>query len=194
MPVMSLGPGLLAGLTLLGSLGVVGCTSSLTATALTPGSHTIAVSHTHDARSTSARSTSARSRSVRNLVVTAATRSALTVTYSAFSRIPLGYLAGTRPDSVYYAFDPATDTYWAKAEFEATATAPPNALIDFQDGGDVGFFTKVGSAAWKVQFGGVPGECTELAFYPKAVLRAWGLPTSPPPTPPGASPMCAYIH
>jgi hypothetical protein len=127
---------------------------------------------------------------VSDLVVTSATRNDLTAAYAAFKGISPSYIAGTRPDSVYDAFDPATDTYWAMATFEATTAAPINVTVNFQDGGDIGFFTKVGSGAWTVQLGGEPAECTELRFYPQAVLTTWSLPTSPPTTPAGANPVC----
>jgi hypothetical protein len=183
----------LMGLGLLASIGVAGCTSSSAVSppaAVTSQPTSSAAVAPSSAPTPTVSPTPTPSSGISNLVVTAATRSALTTAYAAYKGISPAYIAGTRPGSVYDAFNPATDTYWAMATFEATATAPMNVTVNFQDGGDIGFFTKVGSGTWKVQLGGEPAECTELRFYPQAVLTAWSLPTSPPTTPPGANPVC----
>ncbi len=46
---------------------------------------------------------------LRNLVISSAVRSELTAAYVAYGRIPPSDVAGTRPGSVHYAYDPATD-------------------------------------------------------------------------------------
>ena len=182
----------LAGLALLASIGVAGCTANSTTsslasgpaqtaspTAAAPSSSGVTPSTTTAPTATSTPTGSADSAAVRNLSVTGATRSALTAAYAAFKGIPQSDIAGTRPDSVYYAFDPAADTYWAMAVFVATTTAPMNVTVNFQDGGDIGLFSKVGAGSWQVRLGGEPAQCTELTFYPHVVLAAWSMPTSP---------------
>jgi hypothetical protein len=79
--------------------------------------------------------------------------------------------------SVHYAYDSATNTYWALANFAPSATAPPRVTVSFQDGTSWGFFTKVGSGPWLAQEGGEPVVCLEVGFFPRAVLTAWSLPT-----------------
>lgn len=193
MRVMAAGRRVLVGLGLLASIGVVGCTANSAASPPASGNGQTTSSPVVASSSTPTpivSSTPTGSGGISNLVVTGATRSELTAAYAAYKGILLSYVAGTRPNSVYYAFDPATDTYWAMATFEASTTAPLNVTVNFQDGGDIGFFTKVGSGTWQVQLGGEPAECTELRFYPQAVLTAWSLPTSPPTTPAGANPVC----
>jgi hypothetical protein len=112
---------------------------------------------------------------VQNLVITSAERSQLTAAFVALKGIPLTDVAGAdpTPGSVYYAYVPATRTYWALAHFEPSAMAPFDVKVNFQDGGGIGMFQKTGAGAWHVQFGGVPTWCTEPKFFPLAVLAAW---------------------
>jgi hypothetical protein len=192
-------PGGRVGLALLASLGVAGCTANPSASppasgptqttspaavapgssGVTPSASGVAPSATTAPTASSTPAGSAVSAAVRNLTVTGATRSSLTTAFAAFKGIPQSDIAGTRPSSVYYAFDPAADTYWALAEFTPTTTAPQDVTVNFQDGGNIGLFTKVGANPWQVRLGGIPPECNELKFYPQVVLAAWSLPTSP---------------
>jgi hypothetical protein len=109
-------------------------------------------------------------------------RSELTAAYVALRGIKTSDVAGasTTPGSVYYAYDPATHTYWAQAHFEPSATASQQVQVNFQDGGSFGLFKKVGTGPWQAVIGGEPGVCAELRFFPKAVLAVWLLPTAPP--------------
>ena len=107
-------------------------------------------------------------------------RSQLTAAYVALRQISVSDVSGTQPNSVYYAYDQATNTYWAIANFVPAQTAPLNVSVDFQDGGSIGLFTKIGSGPWKVQEGGEPAVCTESLFFPKSVLAAWAISTNPP--------------
>jgi hypothetical protein len=113
---------------------------------------------------------------IRNLAVSSAVRAELTAAYVAYKRISPSDVAGTRPGSVRYAYDPATDTYWALANFAPSGTAPPRVTVGFQDGASWGFFTKVGSGPWQARVGGEPVVCLEVRFFPRAVLTAWSLP------------------
>ena len=114
---------------------------------------------------------------IRNLVISSAVRSELTAAYVAYRRISPSDVAGTRPGSVHYAYDPATDTYWALANFTPSGTASLRINVGFQDGASWGFFTKVGPGPWEAQTGGEPVVCLEVRFFPPAVLTAWSLPT-----------------
>ena len=183
---------MMAGLALLASIGVAGCTANSTASppssgatatqtaspaAVAPSSSGVTPSAT---TAPTAGSTPTGPAAVRDLVVTGTTRSALIATFASFKGIPVSDIAGTRPDSVYYAFDPAAGTYWGLAYFTPSTTDPMNVTVNFQDGGDIGLFAKVGAGPWQVRLGGEPPECNELKFYPHVVLAAWSLPTSPP--------------
>ena len=114
---------------------------------------------------------------IRNLVISSAVRSELTAAYVAYRRISSSDVAGTRPGSVHYAYDPATDTYWALANFAPSGTAALRVKVGFQDGPSWGFFTRAGSGPWKAQTGGEPVVCLEVRFFPRSVLTAWSLPT-----------------
>lgn len=85
--------------------------------------------------------------------------------------------------SVYYAYDPSTDTYWALATFAASSTASMNAQVGFQDGGGTGMFKKAGATgAWQATRGAFPEICGEVTYFPAAVLTAWSISsTSLPP-------------
>jgi hypothetical protein len=91
-----------------------------------------------------------------------------------------GSAATAASAAVYYAYDPATDTYWALAEFEPSATASFNVQVNFQDGGGIGMFRKAVSGDWQAQLGSVPPWCAESQFFPLPVLAAWSMPTSKP--------------
>ena len=119
---------------------------------------------------------------VRDLVITSAEKSELTATYVAFRRISPSDVSGGGPvpGSVYFAYIPATYSYWALARFEPSSTASLNAQVGFQDGGNIGMFWKAGAGSWHIASGGIPTVCGELAWFPPVVLTAWALPTSPP--------------
>jgi hypothetical protein len=113
---------------------------------------------------------------VEDLAVSGQVRDELTAAYVEYRGISPADIAGTRPGSVYYAFDPATGTYWAQADFAPSSTASAKVLVSFQDGASIGFFTRTGNGSWQVRLGGAPPVCAEALFFPPAVLRAWSLP------------------
>jgi hypothetical protein len=114
---------------------------------------------------------------VRKLPVSRDVRNELTAAYVNLREISLSDVAGTIPGSVYYAYDPATDTYWAEATFLPSHTASQRVLVGFQDGGSIGLFARAARSSWQVQLGGEPVVCAEVPFFPPAVLMAWSLPT-----------------
>lgn len=172
---------MLASLALLTTVSIAGCGASRA-----PGN-----GHTTDAAASSApaetaapsAATSTAPSGVRNLTVSSAERSKLTASFVAFKGISPADVLGTAPlpGSVYYAYVPATDTYWALAEFRPSSTASLQVQVSFQDGGNYGMFRKVGSGAWQAQTPGWPPVCDEAQYFPTSVLRTWALPTSPPP-------------
>jgi len=127
--------------------------------------------------------TPARPGGTRNLVISSAERSELTAAFVAYKKISPSDVrgAGALPGSVYYAYDPASDTHWALASFEPSSTASLTVKVNFQDGGNIGMFRKSGTRSWQAQTPGWPPVCSELRFFPRAVLMAWALPTSAPP-------------
>lgn len=120
---------------------------------------------------------------IRNLAISSAERSELSAAFVTYKGIsPSDVLGGgALPDTVYYAYDPATGTYWALAEFLPSSTASLNVKVNFQDGGNIGMFRKSGTGPWQVRTPGYPPICDEPLFFPRAVLIAWALPTAAAP-------------
>ncbi len=88
--------------------------------------------------------------------------------------------AAAASGTLYYAFDPATTTYyWAVATFSATAAASQSlAFVGFQDGGNQAVFMRLTGQPWSVKS---IGPC--MAGLPVAVAAAWAVTGN-------ASPMC----
>ena len=180
----------LAGAALLAAIAVTGCTAGSTSNPgvvgdVQPTSQpATTAAGTAPAGQSSAPTPSAsptESAGIENLLVSSALRSQLTAAYVAFRQISVSDVSGTRPNSVYYAYDQATNTYWAMADFIPAQTTPMNVAVNFQDGGSSGLFTKVGSGPWQVRQGGIPAVCVESEFFPKSVLAAWAISTNRPP-------------
>ncbi len=119
---------------------------------------------------------------VQNLAVTASVRRELIAAYVAYKHFKSSDVAGAAPRSIYYAYDPADDTYWAMADFLLSSTASLDDQVEMQDGGNVGLFTRTASDAWQVRNPGFPPACEVLALLPKAVITVWALPTPVCPT------------
>jgi hypothetical protein len=163
---------------LLATVAVAGCTATSTSSPAAPGHGRPASPAAATAISPAASSPApAGTGGVRNLPVSQDVRNELTVAYVNARGISLSDVAGTIPGSVYYAYDPATDTYWAEATFVGSRTASVKVLVGFQDGGSIGFFDRAARSGWQVDVGGAPVVCFEVPFFPPAVLVAWSLRT-----------------
>lgn len=171
-------PQMLGRLGLLATVAVAGCTATSTSGPAVPGHGRSASPAAAPAVSVGAASGSvpAGPGGVRNLPVSRDVRAELSTAYVNLRGISLSEIAGTRPGSVYYAYDPATDTYWAEANFVPSRTASGKVLVGFQDGASIGLFVRSARSGWQVQLGGAPLVCAEVPFFPPAVLRAWSLP------------------
>jgi hypothetical protein len=119
---------------------------------------------------------------VQNLAVTASVRRDLIAAYVAYKHFKSSDVAGAAPHSIYYAYDPANDTYWAMADFLLSSTASFDDQVEMQDGGNKGLFTRTASDSWQVRNPGFPSGCGIQAFFPKAVITVWALPTPVCPT------------
>ncbi len=176
--------GVVPGMTavLISLVAVAGCSplssSSSTATATSqPASPTASASTAVPAVTPPATPTSS-SGGVQNLDASAAVKSELLAAYAAARGIPVSDVASKF--SVYYAYDPATQTYWAEASFAPTSTDPLSVSVGFQDGGQGGYFKESGSGPWQFQSMGQPAICEAQRFFPQAVLVAWAMPTPVP--------------
>jgi hypothetical protein len=168
-----LAPRMLAALGSLAVIGLAGCTAK------SPSPVASVLNQPTDiaAPASSARVAPTTSGPVQNLDVSTAVQSELTAAYAAIQKIPVADIAGSAPvpGSVYYAYDPATNTHWAMARFGVSPTAPVDAQVNFQDGGSDGDFKQVGTASWQASLAGIPVYCGVARFFPQPVLQAWAL-------------------
>lgn len=97
--------------------------------------------------------------------------------YASFRGIPESDIAGTEPGSTHEAFQPSAQMFWGTARYEPSQSAGQDAA-SFQDGGNVGVFTRVPGGTWKMtEVGGEPFPCP--GELPADVLSVWGMTTSP---------------
>jgi hypothetical protein len=173
-------------LSLLAAVGITGCTGSSAPVAasqsasLAASASAAAPSPAASAPAVTSSAAPSASGAVQNLAVSGAVRSDLLTAYAAYRHIPASDAHGL-PGSVYYAYQPATGTYWAKATWEPANGDSLTVQVGFQDGGSDGFYKKSGNGPWQVILGGEPEVCEELKFFPLQVLAAWSLPTSATP-------------
>jgi hypothetical protein len=173
--------GMLAGLALLATVSVAACTAHPAGNVAAQPSSPAATLPAASAAPSGAPSATTGPRGIQNLDITSAERGELTAAFLARTGIPLSDVSGggPRPGSVYYAYDPATATYWATADFTPVKGLSPSALEAFEGGGTIGMFRKAGAGSWQMQTGASSLGCLAPRFFPKAVLIAWSLPTAP---------------
>ena len=84
-------------------------------------------------------------------------------------------LHGVVPGRTYYAYDPATSTYWAGAALVPSSSSMP-AQVSSQDDGSYLLFTRPANGAWTVYSVGMTGiagaKCP--VPVPASVLAVWG--------------------
>jgi hypothetical protein len=120
----------------------------------------------------------------KDLVVTATVESQLVAAFAPAHHVARSEVAGTFPGSVYYAYDPATKTYWAEASFVPARGDTASVANTFQDAGSDGVFSRSATGPWRFLGAGVPLTCVRERYVPKAVAAVWGLPASSPSCPP----------
>jgi hypothetical protein len=111
-----------------------------------------------------------------NLAATAALKAQLTAVYVAHNNLPADQVAGTAPGSVYYAYLPSTQTYWAIASFVPTSTSSQQTQVSMQDDGCCGIFTQTAGGSWTFVSGYLGSPCT--GQIPAELMTLWNL-TSP---------------
>jgi hypothetical protein len=117
--------------------------------------------------------------SPQNLLATATDKAELVAAYVAFTNDPPSDIAGTEPGSVYYAYVPATGTYWAFARFLPSSSASQRTLVSLQDGGNIGVFRQPAGGGWTMLAEGGEPFCPTKSPIPSSVQALWGL-TDPP--------------
>ena len=163
-----------------GALFLSGCSSGSPTTASTTTTTAAAAgggSTTTGVGGAGSSTTSTTSGAPQNLVATAALKSALTAAFVAHRGLPAAEVGGTAPNSVYYAFVPSTNTYWAIAGFVPSANASYNTQVAMQDEGCCGIFTMTTGGSWTFVAGYLGSPCG--GQLPAALEQLWNL------TPPG---------
>lgn len=97
---------------------------------------------------------------VQNLVVTSAVRGQLVKAYVTAHDYQPGWITGTEPGSVYYAYDPGTAIYLAWAGFVPAAAVPQQVLVGLQDDGARTAFHRTAGGSWQTY-----DICTTPAFF-----------------------------
>lgn len=116
-----------------------------------------------------------------NLPVTDAIRAQLVAAGAAEKHLKASDFVGLVKGSTYYAFDPATNTYWAGAALKPSASSVP-AQVSTQDDGSYTLFHRSASGTWSAIDTAMaapngPADGTPCTVAPPAdVLAAWGWP------------------
>jgi len=96
---------------------------------------------------------------------------------AAMNNVPVSGYTGLAPGQTYYAYDPATATYWAGAALVPSAASTP-AQVSVQDDGSYILFSRSANGAWTghpVGATGEPGTSCPVAI-PATVVALWGWP------------------
>lgn len=112
-----------------------------------------------------------------NLFISPGTLDELIGAFEASRHIAPADVAGAEPGSIYYGYVPSTGTYWARAAFQPSNTAPLNVEVEMQDGGGDVIFARPPGEDWRpIVSVGVP-FCTGLLHdpIPKSILAVWQL-------------------
>jgi len=110
-------------------------------------------------------------------VVTAEIRSQLLQAGAALNHLPASVFTGLVSGLTYYAYDPATATYWAGAGLVPSSSSLP-AQVSVTDGGSYVLFRRPAGKAWTamdVGLAGVTGTTCTVSV-PAPVLTAWNWP------------------
>jgi hypothetical protein len=119
--------------------------------------------------------TSSSSPGIQNLPVSATVKNQLTAAYVAFNKFKATDVIGTAPNSVYYAFDPSSGTYWAMSGFVPSQEASYQVHVSMQDAGAFGWFSQKSGGNWQARNGSFPPWCHADQFFPSGVLAVWSI-------------------
>jgi hypothetical protein len=158
---------------------LVGCGSgssgaTTVATSTTSGGTTVTVTTTTPTPSTTTGGTSTTA-GAQNLVVTNALRTQLLQAGAASNGVPAADYTGLNHGRTFYAYDPATNTYWAGAQLIPSSTSI-KAQVSVQDDGAYLLFDRPAGGTWTVHsvgMTGVGGSTCPVAV-PSGVLSVWG--------------------
>jgi hypothetical protein len=93
--------------------------------------------------------------------------------------VPVSEFEGLDPNESHYAYDPATETYWAAASL-LPRDASSGAAVAVQDNGSYNVFRRGSGGSWTaydVGLAGVGGTQCPITL-PPTVLQLWGWPSN----------------
>lgn len=169
---------MIGSLVAVGSLAVAGCSSSPAAQNATTTSTT---AETGTTANTGTATTAATSTGVVNQPVTDQLRAQLVAAGAALNNIPVAEYTGLAPGLTYYAYDGATQTYWAAARLVPAPTSdssnPSRAQVASQDEGSYYLFRQPRGGSWTAYADGNTGPDTPCpTTVPAGVTQVWGWP------------------
>jgi hypothetical protein len=177
-----------------GAVALAGCssggstsgTTTTTKVASTTSSTVAPTTSSTPATSVSTSSTSSSTTSAaENLPMTSAVEAQLLAAEAAAHNLPASAYTGLVKGSVYYAYDPATGTYWAGAAATPSSSSE-QAEASVDDNGAYGLYERVGSGSWTerdVAMTGIDGDnCTIVIPADVLALWGWAAGTCRPPT------------
>jgi hypothetical protein len=114
---------------------------------------------------------------VKNLVATPSVKAQLLAAGAKMHHLPVSDYSGLVKGMTYYAYDPATKTYWAGASLIAKPNAT-QAQVGDQDDGAYLVYKQPSGGAWAAYPAGIPGslQFTCMVTPPSAVDAVWGWP------------------
>jgi hypothetical protein len=156
------------------ALVMASCTSGgSTSPTTTSGSPTTVVSSS--TTGSTASTTPPANPGIQNLPVSDTVKNQLTASFVTFRGFKATDVIGTAPDSVYYAYDPSSGTYWAMAEFVPSQEAGYQVQVSMQDAGGFAWFSQKSGSNWKPRNGSFPPWCHADQFFPSGVLAVWAI-------------------
>jgi hypothetical protein len=142
--------------------------SAMTSSAATPASSAAS------ATSSPSASASPSPTGVENLVLTDAIRAQLVAAAAKLHDLPASAYVGLVKGESYYGFDPATNTYWAGAALDPSASSQ-QAQVSVQDDGGYYVFEEQAGGSWTASAEGLAGiegaKCT--VQIPPALVALW---------------------
>jgi hypothetical protein len=157
-----------------GSSSSTSPTTTASSAVTTTGSSTMQTTRSSTSSTTGTSSTST-APIAQNLHVTSALRAELLQAGAATHNLPASAYTGLAAGRTYYAYDPATSTYWAGAALVPSSSSVP-AQVSVQDDGSYLLFTRTSAGSWKVESVGMTGiqgaKCP--VTVPASVLAVWG--------------------
>ena len=109
----------------------------------------------------------------KNLAAPASLRTDLLYAFASLKKTPTREFTGPVAGTLYYAYVPASGSYWAIAQFEPSAQATFQTKVNMQDGGNIGVFMRRAGTPWHVALGGIPFPCP--GAIPQNVLALWSI-------------------